>query len=59
MRIGNLCCFLLLVPCLAAGQGVSSQESDALMDLCVATNGPTWFNNANWETSAPSAAGLV
>jgi hypothetical protein len=33
MKIGSVLCTFLLVSCLAAGQGVTSEESAALMAL--------------------------
>jgi hypothetical protein len=48
MKIGSILCTFLLVSCLAAGQGVTSQESAALMALFYATDGDSWTDKEGW-----------
>jgi hypothetical protein len=48
MKIGSVLCGFLLVSWLAAGQGVTSEESAALMALYSATDGENWNDNEGW-----------
>jgi Leucine-rich repeat (LRR) protein len=53
----TLCCMLLLIAAnlftTRAKAQVDVNDSLALVDLYNSTNGPNWYNNTNWLTTAP------
>ncbi|MGN6298920.1 MAG: leucine-rich repeat domain-containing protein [Ginsengibacter sp.] len=51
----SLFIYFSFVSTTVSAQGVSKQDSLALVDLYNSTNGPNWVNHTNWLTSAPAS----
>ena len=55
LKLLSFLLFFSFVFATVSAQGVSEQDSLALVDLYNSTNGANWVNHTNWLTSAPAS----